>query len=48
MEEKGVTMPNLEVAALLVTLVGVCVWTDDSSKIISDRYAVYWNKSNPR
>ncbi|XP_028569124.1 ephrin-A2 [Podarcis muralis] len=41
-------MPNLEVAALLVTLVGVCVWTDDSSKIISDRYAVYWNKSNPR
>ncbi|XP_063003220.1 ephrin-A2 [Elgaria multicarinata webbii] len=41
-------MPHLEIAALVVTLVGVCVWTDDSNKVISDRYAVYWNKSNPR
>uniref|UniRef100_A0A7M4FCU4 Ephrin A2 n=1 Tax=Crocodylus porosus TaxID=8502 RepID=A0A7M4FCU4_CROPO len=41
-------MVHLEVAALLVALVGVCVWTDETGKVISDRYAVYWNKSNPR
>ncbi|XP_039371939.1 ephrin-A2 isoform X2 [Mauremys reevesii] len=41
-------MVHLEVAVLLVALVGVCVWTDDTGKVISDRYAVYWNKSNPR
>ncbi|XP_015277226.1 PREDICTED: ephrin-A2 [Gekko japonicus] len=41
-------MPLLEIAALLVALIGVCVWTDDGSKVISDRYAVYWNKTNPR
>lgn len=41
-------MVHLEVAVLLVALVGVCVWTDDAGKVISDRYAVYWNKSNPR
>ncbi|XP_043909946.1 ephrin-A2 [Protopterus annectens] len=33
---------------LLVALVWVCAWTDDAGKLISDRYAVYWNKSNPR
>ncbi|XP_066460815.1 ephrin-A2 isoform X1 [Eleutherodactylus coqui] len=36
------------VPLLLGALIWVCVWTDDPSKVISDRYAVYWNKSNPR
>ncbi|XP_039175247.1 ephrin-A2 isoform X2 [Crotalus tigris] len=37
-----------EVAALVVALIGVCVWTEDGSKVISDRFAVYWNKTNSR
>ncbi|XP_068775773.1 ephrin-A2 isoform X3 [Struthio camelus] len=41
-------MLHWEVAALLAALVGVCVWTDETGKVISDRYAVYWNRSNPR
>ncbi|KAF5909973.1 ephrin-A2-like [Clarias magur] len=31
---------------LLMMLFWVTVWADDS-KIISDRYAVYWNSTNP-
>uniref|UniRef100_A0A8C4XKV5 Ephrin A2 n=2 Tax=Falco TaxID=8952 RepID=A0A8C4XKV5_FALTI len=42
------TMVRWEAAALLAALVGVCVWTDETGKVISDRYAVYWNRSNPR
>lgn len=41
-------MPRWEAAALLAAIVGVCVWSDDPGKVISDRYAVYWNRSNPR
>ncbi|XP_069502909.1 ephrin-A2 [Ambystoma mexicanum] len=33
---------------LLGVLFWATVWTDDASKLISDRYAVYWNRSNPR
>ncbi|XP_018426265.1 PREDICTED: ephrin-A2-like [Nanorana parkeri] len=36
------------VPLLMGALIWVCVWTDDPSKVISDRYAVYWNKTNPR
>ncbi|XP_051828141.1 ephrin-A2 isoform X1 [Antechinus flavipes] len=33
---------------LLLALAWVRVCTDDAAKVISDRYAVYWNQSNPR
>ncbi|XP_020864740.1 ephrin-A2 [Phascolarctos cinereus] len=35
-------------ALLLLALAWVRVCTDDAAKVISDRYAVYWNRSNPR
>ncbi|XP_005999930.1 ephrin-A2 [Latimeria chalumnae] len=41
-------MVHLEVILLFLALLWVCVWTDDAGKVISDRYAVYWNSSNPR
>lgn len=38
----------MELTLLMVALLfWVTVWADDS-KIISDRYAVYWNSTNPR
>lgn len=37
----------MELMLLMLILVWVTVCADDS-KIISDRYAVYWNSSNPR
>ncbi|XP_074384719.1 ephrin-A2 [Zonotrichia albicollis] len=42
------TMVRCGAAALLAALLGVCVWTDETGKVISDRFAVYWNRSNPR
>ncbi|XP_066503746.1 ephrin-A2-like [Hoplias malabaricus] len=39
---------QMELTLLMVALLfWVTVWADDS-KIISDRYAVYWNSTNPR
>ncbi|KAL4593408.1 ephrin-A2, partial [Arapaima gigas] len=34
------------VAAVVALVSWVSVWADDS-KVISDRYAVYWNSTNP-
>ncbi|XP_062888336.1 ephrin-A5-like isoform X1 [Mobula hypostoma] len=41
-------MMNVEVAVLLFLALWVCVWTEDSGKVVADRYAVYWNSTNPR
>ncbi|XP_042177935.1 ephrin-A2 isoform X2 [Oncorhynchus tshawytscha] len=39
---------QMELTFMVVALLSwVAVWADDS-KIISDRYAVYWNSTNPR
>ncbi|GCB69453.1 ephrin-A5-like isoform X1 [Scyliorhinus torazame] len=41
-------MMNVELAVLLFLALWVCVWTEDSGKVVADRYAVYWNSTNPR
>ncbi|XP_072439727.1 ephrin-A5-like isoform X2 [Chiloscyllium punctatum] len=40
-------MINVETVVVLVVL-WVCVWSQEPSKVVADRYAVYWNSSNPR
>ncbi|XP_043566204.1 ephrin-A5-like isoform X2 [Chiloscyllium plagiosum] len=40
-------MINVETVVVLVVLC-VCVWSQEPSKVVADRYAVYWNSSNPR
>ncbi|XP_059825476.1 ephrin-A5-like isoform X4 [Hypanus sabinus] len=29
-------------------LLWMCVWSQEPGKVVADRYAVYWNSSNPR
>ncbi|XP_058473851.1 ephrin-A5-like [Solea solea] len=43
-------MPQMEmIFILLFLLVGVCVFAQDpASKVVSDRYAVFWNRTNPK
>ncbi|KAI4905772.1 hypothetical protein NFI96_027781 [Prochilodus magdalenae] len=46
--DKNCIAYQMELTLLMVALLfWVTVWADDS-KIISDRYAVYWNSTNPR
>ncbi|XP_017333272.1 ephrin-A2 isoform X1 [Ictalurus punctatus] len=48
MMDKHCVVYQMELTLLMITvLFWVTVWADDS-KIISDRYAVYWNSTNPR
>ncbi|XP_036267147.1 ephrin-A5 isoform X1 [Pipistrellus kuhlii] len=42
-------MPHVEMLTLLFLLLWMCVRSQDpGSKAVADRYAVYWNSSNPR
>uniref|UniRef100_UPI00398EBF6F ephrin-A5b isoform X2 n=1 Tax=Pristiophorus japonicus TaxID=55135 RepID=UPI00398EBF6F len=40
-------MINAEMFVVFVAL-WVCVWSQEPGKVVADRYAVYWNSSNPR
>lgn len=34
---------------LFILISGICVHGQDpASKVVSDRYAVYWNRTNPK
>lgn len=43
-------MPQVEtIVFLLALIIGMCVYGQDpASKVVSDRYAVFWNRTNPR
>lgn len=42
-------MPQVEMILFLILIIGMCVYGQDpASKVVSDRYAVYWNRTNPR
>ncbi|XP_029921552.1 ephrin-A5-like isoform X2 [Myripristis murdjan] len=42
-------MPQVEMILFLFFIIGMCVYGQDpASKVVSDRYAVYWNRTNPR
>ncbi|KAF4072198.1 hypothetical protein AMELA_G00260390 [Ameiurus melas] len=42
-------MPQVETVLLLCALLWMCVLSQEpSSKVMADRYAVYWNRTNPR
>ncbi|XP_067839022.1 ephrin-A5-like isoform X2 [Heptranchias perlo] len=40
-------MINAEVLVVFVVL-WMCVWSQEPGKVVADRYAVYWNTTNPR
>lgn len=42
-------MLHVEMLTLLFLVLWMCVFSQDpGSKVVADRYAVYWNSSNPR
>uniref|UniRef100_A0A3Q0RN02 EPH-related receptor tyrosine kinase ligand 7 n=1 Tax=Amphilophus citrinellus TaxID=61819 RepID=A0A3Q0RN02_AMPCI len=42
-------MPQVEMILFLILIIGMCVYGQDpASKVVSDRYAVFWNKTNPK
>lgn len=42
-------MPQVDMILFLFLVVVVCVYCQDpASKVVSDRYAVYWNRTNPK
>uniref|UniRef100_A0A8C6M1Z8 EPH-related receptor tyrosine kinase ligand 7 n=1 Tax=Nothobranchius furzeri TaxID=105023 RepID=A0A8C6M1Z8_NOTFU len=42
-------MPQVETVLVLILLVGMCAYGQDpASKVVSDRYAVFWNRTNPK
>ncbi|XP_069082382.1 ephrin-A5 isoform X2 [Pleurodeles waltl] len=42
-------MPHVDMLALILLLFWMCVRSQDpGAKAVADRYAVYWNSSNPR
>lgn len=43
-------MPQVEMILLFLTLIfAMCVYGQDpASKVVTDRYAVYWNRTNPK
>ena len=47
MDKKYLTY-QMELTLLLVALLSWVAVLADDSKLISDRYAVYWNSTNPR
>ncbi|MEQ2226326.1 hypothetical protein ILYODFUR_026355 [Ilyodon furcidens] len=41
-------MPQVEMILFLILIIGMCVFGQDpASKVVSDRYAVFWNRTNP-
>lgn len=40
-------MINTEILVVFL-LLWMCVWSQESGKVVADRYAVYWNSTNPR
>ncbi|XP_072924176.1 ephrin-A5-like isoform X1 [Hemitrygon akajei] len=40
-------MINTEILVVFL-LLWMCVWSQEPGKVVADRYAVYWNSSNPR
>ncbi|XP_030640839.1 ephrin-A2 [Chanos chanos] len=46
--DKNCIAYQVELSLLIALLSWVSVWGDDSKTVISERYAVYWNSSNPR
>ncbi|XP_042189994.1 ephrin-A5b isoform X2 [Callorhinchus milii] len=40
-------MINVEMCLVFLVL-WMCVWSQESGKVVADRYAVYWNSTNPR
>ena len=48
-ERERVNMPQVEMLVLVAVAIWTCVYGQDpASKVVSDRYAVYWNRTNPR
>lgn len=42
-------MSQVETILFLIFVIGMCVYGQEAaSKIVSDRYAVHWNRTNPR
>lgn len=42
-------MPQVDMILLLLLIFGMCArGQDPGSKLVSDRYAVFWNRTNPR
>ena len=42
-------MLQVEMFLLLFLFVRMCVYAQDpASKVVTDRYAVFWNRTNPR
>lgn len=42
-------MLQVETILFLIFVIGMCVCGQDpASRLVSDRYAVYWNRTNPR
>ncbi|CAF90361.1 unnamed protein product, partial [Tetraodon nigroviridis] len=42
-------MSQVETIFFIIFVTGMCVYGQDpASKVVSDRYAVYWNRTNPR
>lgn len=42
-------MLHVEMLTLMFLVLWMCVFSQDpGSKVVADRYAVYWNSSNPR
>ncbi|XP_044000226.1 ephrin-A5b-like [Gambusia affinis] len=42
-------MPQVEMILFLILIIGMCVFGQDpGSKVASDRYAVFWNRTNPK
>ena len=42
-------MPQMEMFLLLFLFIRMCVYAQDpASKVVTDRYAVFWNRTNPR
>ncbi|XP_071390180.1 ephrin-A5b-like isoform X1 [Centroberyx affinis] len=42
-------MPQVEMILFVFLIIGMCVYGQDpASKVVSDRYAVYWNRTNIR
>ncbi|CAI5666342.1 ephrin-A5b isoform X1 [Oreochromis niloticus] len=42
-------MPQVDMILFLILIIGMCVYGQDpASKVVSDRYAVFWNRTNPK
>uniref|UniRef100_A0A3B5LFK9 EPH-related receptor tyrosine kinase ligand 7 n=1 Tax=Xiphophorus couchianus TaxID=32473 RepID=A0A3B5LFK9_9TELE len=42
-------MPQVDMILFFILIIGMCVFGQDpASKVVSDRYAVFWNRTNPK